>query len=88
VCCHTSPLSFPNLNSFSGSQTGRRVSFQLIVKDCLVPRLLGPTKSTMAIARFPLIWSHSWRRLFHSSILDSSMYLGQGPKPPPLPPQR
>ena len=68
VCCLiTSYIS--HIISFTGLQTGPHVSFPPITKVCLALKLLGPTKSIMAIEHFLLIWWHSWRRLSQYNIV-------------------
>lgn len=60
--CVVSLFVFPDSeftgNLFSGLQIDPHALFQLIVKGCLVLRLHGQTRSTMAIVLFPLRWSH------------------------------
>jgi hypothetical protein len=60
--CVVSLFVFPDSeftgNLFSGLQIDPHALFRLIVKGCLVLRLYGQTRSTMAIVLFPLRWSH------------------------------
>lgn len=70
--CHL--FSFiPGLTLFADLQTGPRSLFPLIVKACPVPKLPGPTRSIMATAPSPLIWSCSWRRQFQIDQLARYM---------------